>query len=100
MRRIIYAVVGIIALSLHSAPAFAVDADSAVKTCNKNKNCKITITSNGETNIVVNGHLISCPLVGECVCVTCEPQETVIVKPGKHKAIMSVPKLLKQGAAN
>lgn len=99
MKNFIYALMATIALSTYSLPAFAVDAEGAVKTCNKNKNCKITITDIGETNIVVNGELISCPLVGECQCVTCEPQEKS-VKTGVKKDIMSVPKLLKQGAVN
>ncbi len=99
MKNIIYALVGAVALAAQILPAFAVDADSAVKTCNKNKNCKITISTNGETIIVVNGQIISCPLIGNCQCITCQtPKKSV--KVGQQKSIMSVPELLQQGAPN
>ena len=83
---------------LPAISAFAIDGDKAIELCKVRKNCKYTIQTNGEIVIVVDGSIISCPLIGECQCTAC-PGPAKIVKPGKGKDIMSIPKLLQQSKA-
>ena len=79
-------------------PAFAIDGDKAVELCKKHKNCKHTIQTDGEIVIVVDGSIIICPLIGDCICADC-PGPAKTVKSTKGKDIMSVPKLLQQTKA-
>lgn len=87
----------IIALSLPTFSASAIEADAAIALCKKNPKCKQTDRENGEVVFQVGDSIIECPLVGQCVCTVC-PGPAKIVKPGtKNRDIqMSVPKLLQQ----
>ena len=84
-----------IAVLIPSYPAFAIDGDKAIELCKKNKKCTYGIQTNGEVTLFVEDSFILCPLIGECVCVKC-PGPAKVVKPGKAKDVMSVPKVLQK----
>jgi hypothetical protein len=98
MKIVLRNVLIVLAILMPTSPVLAIDGDKAIELCNKNKNCKYRIQTNGEIVIVVGGSIIMCPLIGECQCTVC-PGPAKIVKPGKGKDIMSVPKLLQQTVA-
>ena len=98
MKSILRILIAAVALSLPTVPAMAIDGDKAIALCNKNPKCKYRIQSDGEVVLTVDGSIIMCPLVGECICAHC-PGPAKIVKPGNGRNMMSIPKLLQQGAA-
>ncbi len=98
MKMLLRSALIILAILTPTSSVLAIDGDKAIELCNKNKNCKHRIQTNGEIVIVVSGSIITCPLIGECQCTAC-PGPAKIVKSGKGKDIMSVPKVLQQSVA-
>lgn len=97
MKTLFRIIVTILALSLPTFSAVAIEADAAIALCKKNKSCKQTDRENGEVVLVVDGSIITCPLVGKCECTVCGGPAK-IVKPGSkaNNLKMSIPQLLRQ----
>ena len=58
--------VSILLLAL-SAPAAAVDARGAIKSCDANPKCDYTTSDNGDVVITIGIKTIICPQRGECI---------------------------------
>lgn len=100
MKAILRISLTLIALSLPTFSASAIEADAAIALCKKNPKCKQTDRENGEVVFQVGESLIECPLIGQCVCTVCPGPKKVKVLGGKTKEIiMSIPLMLQQGAA-
>ncbi len=97
MKSMMRTLIAVLALSLPSVPAMAIDGDQAIEICKGNKRCKYRIESDGEVVLIVDGSIVICPLIGDCICASC-PGPAKTIKPSKLKSIMSVPQLLQQNS--